>query len=49
MTEVTKLKEEAVPVKDTAKERALQDTFKTIEKAYGKGSIMRLGDTNGKD
>ena len=26
------------------KEKALQDAFKTIEKQFGKGSIMRLGD-----
>lgn len=27
------------------KEKALQDAFKAIEKAYGKGSVMKLGDT----
>ena len=27
-----------------AKEKALQDVFKTIEKAYGKGAVMKLGD-----
>jgi recombination protein RecA len=32
------------PVVNTEKQKALQDAFKTIEKAYGKGSIMRLGD-----
>ncbi len=32
--------------KDSAKEKALADALKTIEKAYGKGSIMKLGDTN---
>lgn len=32
--------------KDPAKEKALNEALKTIEKAYGKGSIMRLGDTN---
>ncbi len=32
--------------KDPTKEKALQDALKTIEKAYGKGSIMRLGDTS---
>lgn len=32
--------------KDSAKEKALQEAFKTIEKAYGKGSIMKLGDAN---
>ena len=26
------------------KEKALAETFKAIEKSYGKGSIMRLGD-----
>lgn len=30
--------------KDGEKEKALADAFKTIEKAYGKGSIMKLGD-----
>lgn len=30
--------------KNSEKEKALADAFKTIEKAYGKGSIMRLGD-----
>ena len=32
--------------KDSAKEKALVDALKTIEKAYGKGSIMKLGDAN---
>ncbi len=32
--------------KDPAKEKALAEALKTIEKAYGKGSIMRLGDTS---
>lgn len=32
--------------KDSAKEKALADALKTIEKAYGKGSIMKLGDAN---
>lgn len=32
------------PSKDQAKEKALQEALKTIEKSYGKGSIMRLGD-----
>ena len=32
--------------KDSAKEKALQEAFKSIEKAYGKGSIMKLGDAN---
>ena len=26
------------------KEKALQDALKSIEKAYGKGSVMKLGD-----
>ena len=30
--------------KSSEKEKALADAFKTIEKAYGKGSIMKLGD-----
>lgn len=29
---------------DKAKETALEDAIKSIEKAYGKGSVMRLGD-----
>ncbi len=32
--------------KVSAKEKALADALKTIEKAYGKGSIMKLGDAN---
>lgn len=32
--------------KDAAKEKALSDAIKTIEKAYGKGSIMKLGDAS---
>ena len=32
--------------KDSAKEKALADALKAIEKAYGKGSIMKLGDAN---
>ena len=32
--------------KDSAKEKALADALKTIEKAYGKGSFMKLGDAN---
>ncbi|MCI6716226.1 MAG: recombinase RecA [Bacilli bacterium] len=32
------------PSKDPAKEKALAEAFKTIEKNYGKGSIMKLGD-----
>ncbi len=40
------LQEEEVEqnVKINEKEKALAETFKTIEKTYGKGSIMRLGD-----
>ena len=30
--------------KDTKKEQALQDAIKQIEKQYGKGSVMKLGD-----
>ncbi len=30
--------------KNSEREKALADAFKTIEKAYGKGSIMKLGD-----
>lgn len=32
------------PSRDPAKEKALAEAFKTIEKNYGKGSIMKLGD-----
>ncbi len=38
--------EDIEPQKDSAKEKALQEAFKSIEKAYGKGSIMKLGDAN---
>ena len=38
--------EDIEPTKDAAKEKALLDAMKTIEKAYGKGSIMKLGDYN---
>jgi recombination protein RecA len=31
-------------VEDKAKEAALEDAIKSIEKAYGKGSVMRMGD-----
>lgn len=31
--------------KDAEKEKALAEAFKSIEKAYGKGSVMRLGDS----
>ena len=31
-------------VKKDEREKALAETFKTIEKTYGKGSVMRLGD-----
>lgn len=34
------------PEKDLAKEKALTDALKSIEKTYGKGSIMKLGDTS---
>ena len=34
------------PTKDSAKQKALSDALKSIEKTYGKGSIMRLGDAN---
>lgn len=30
--------------RDPVKEKALEDAFKSIEKTYGKGSVMRLGD-----
>ena len=30
--------------KKDEREKALAETFKTIEKTYGKGSVMRLGD-----
>lgn len=32
------------PEKDPVKEKALNEALKAIEKSYGKGSIMRLGD-----
>ena len=38
--------EDIEPTKDAAKEKALQEAMKTIEKAYGKGSVMKLGDYN---
>ncbi len=38
--------EDIEPTKDAAKEKALLEAMKTIEKAYGKGSIMKLGDYN---
>lgn len=34
------------PEKDLAKEKALSDALKSIEKTYGKGSIMKLGETS---
>lgn len=34
------------PEKDLAKEKALTDALKSIEKTYGKGSIMKLGDAS---
>ena len=36
--------DEIEPSRDPAKEKALAEAFKTIEKNYGKGSIMKLGD-----
>ena len=33
--------------KKDEREKALAETFKTIEKTYGKGSVMRLGDVVG--
>ena len=36
--------EDIEPGKDPAKEKALAEALKTIEKNYGKGSIMKLGD-----
>lgn len=36
--------DEVEPEKDAVKEKALSDALKSIEKTYGKGSIMRLGD-----
>ena len=38
--------EDIEPSKDTVKETALADALKSIEKTYGKGSIMKLGDAN---
>jgi recombination protein RecA len=29
---------------DSKKDEALEDALKAIEKTYGKGSVMRLGD-----
>ncbi len=41
------MSEEKKPnILDSEKEKALQDAFKSIEKTYGKGSVMRLGDTD---
>lgn len=34
------------PTKDSAKQKALSEALKSIEKTYGKGSIMRLGDAS---
>ena len=36
----------AFNAKDSVKEKALADALKSIEKTYGKGSIMKLGDAN---
>jgi len=36
--------DDIIPDKDPAKEKALQEALKAIEKNYGKGSIMKLGD-----
>ena len=38
------LEEDQKREKDLEKEKALQEAFKSIEKTYGKGSVMRLGD-----
>lgn len=38
--------EDIEPSKDSVKEKALADVLKSIEKTYGKGSIMKLGDAN---
>lgn len=38
--------EDIEPSKDSVKEKALTDALKSIEKTYGKGSIMKLGDAN---
>ena len=38
--------EDIEPSKDSDKEKALADALKSIEKTYGKGSIMKLGDAN---
>ena len=38
--------EDIEPSKDSVKEKALADALKSIEKTYGKGSIMKLGDAN---
>lgn len=37
-------KEKTSEVKDNKKDQLLEEALKTIEKEYGKGSIMRLGD-----
>ena len=37
-------KEKTAEVKDNKKDQLLEEALKTIEKEYGKGSIMRLGD-----
>lgn len=41
---MAKEKTEVKPAGDSRKDQLLQDALKTIEKEYGKGSIMRLGD-----
>ncbi|MEE3488221.1 MAG: recombinase RecA [Bulleidia sp.] len=41
---MAKEKTEVKPAADSRKDQLLQDALKTIEKEYGKGSIMRLGD-----
>src|SRR5574344_1307122 len=39
-----KVSKEADSKVDKEKDAALEDAIKSIEKAYGKGSVMRLGD-----
>ena len=37
-------KEKISPNQDSSKEKALEDAIRSIEKTYGKGSVMRLGE-----
>ena len=41
---MAKKEEENIEVSDSRKEQLLNEALKTIEKQYGKGSVMKLGD-----